>query len=275
MSSIIVNGAPFDLPPIPPNSGAGGGFAFAFAKGGSVLLNDALHYLTHAGPVPFFSLPNYFGDRGVNLMDLEFTPPNRQTLYEYLDTSGVVFGGWRRMPPNFALPLSPRRRAILFVRDPRDILISFYFYYRQAAPANDAFANRVLNWRGRLQQMPVDDFALEFAPTVRDRFVEYDALHTACDLRILRYEDVIFGKMQLLDGLCEHFKLVVSADRRREIVGLIDKRPSNEDANAHVRQVSPGDHVRKLRASTIAELNAFFSDVLVRYRYLDAPVRGP
>jgi hypothetical protein len=175
------------------------------------------------------------------------------------------------MPTNFTLPLSFATRTFLFVRDPRDILISFYFYLRHSAPITDAFGTQVSGLRGQLEQTSIDDFAIPYATKMCQRFARYARLPELCDLRVIRYEDVIFDKMRLLDAICEHFRLDVSQARRQRIAARIDKRPVAEDVTSHVRQVAPGDHRRKLRPDTIAQIDEVFSEVLRRYGYCPEP----
>ena len=45
------------------------------------------------------------------------------------------------------------------------------------------------------------------------------------------------------------------------------KPPTKEDVNRHMRQVEPGDHLRKLSAETVAALDKELAPVLAKLDY--------
>ena len=87
-------------------------------------------------------------------------------------------------------------------------------------------------------------------------------------LKLCRYEDIVFNKAKLVNELCLQFGLDVSPARRGRIASVLDQRPAEENIHSHVRQVTPGDHRRKLKPSTIEQLNRALADVLLKYGYI-------
>jgi hypothetical protein len=71
---------------------------------------------------------------------------------------------------------------------------------------------------------------------------------------MLRYEDVIFNKRALIGAITAHFRWTAEEAAVEKILSWADVRPAQEDPRAFIRQVSPGDHRRKLRPTTIRRL---------------------
>jgi hypothetical protein len=108
---------------------------------------------------------------------------------------------------------------------------------------------------------------------------------------LVKYETLVtdFG-MWLHDYLSAFARI---AQGRRRLLGLIPRRPhlgklhekyfelfrnefatQGENIRQHKRQVTPGDHRRKLSAATIEELNREFADVLAVLDYQDHSCTG-
>jgi sulfotransferase family protein len=260
MPTITIYGTSYELPPIPPNSGKGGGFAFAVARGGSSMMNSALRMVTNQkSPVSYMSLPGYFHERAVAIEPSD--TESLETLRSYLSAPGTIFGGWRGRP-HFPLPLFENTRTFLLVRDPRDVLTSLYFYQINVSKRADP-------------ETSIDEFVLRMAKQYSAIFRAYDDLATMSDLKVLRYEDIIFDKPYLLTTMSEHFGVGARKEKIERIARQVDKHVSEDAPTEHVRQVRPGDHARKLRPRTISELTDVFSDVLNRYGYSDARVGDP
>ena len=57
------------------------------------------------------------------------------------------------------------------------------------------------------------------------------------------------------------------ATRAKLIAESNDSVNTKENKMKHKRQVTPGDHRRKLKPETIAKLNTDLADILTRYGY--------
>jgi hypothetical protein len=82
-----------------------------------------------------------------------------------------------------------------------------------------------------------------------------------------RYEDIVFDRLTFVTELCGHFGIETPNAKMRVVAERNDERPASEDVHAHVRQVTPGDHAKKLSPATIEYLNAELADVLGKYDY--------
>ncbi|HEX5226405.1 MAG TPA: sulfotransferase domain-containing protein [Bryobacteraceae bacterium] len=257
MPTLTIYNAVHELPALPPHSQSGGGFVFAIARGGSSLMNSALRLLTNKeSPVAYMNLPGHFYEQGITLDNLD--AESLATLQAYLGTSGIIFGGWRARP-RFALPIRPDTKTFLLVRDPRDVLTSLYYY--------QVHVSKKLN-----AETTIDDFVRKAAAHYHAMFSAYNDLQLTSDLKLCRYEDIVFDKPALLRALSEHFSIGAPKHKIERIAALVDKQAPEEAPGSHVRQVRPGDHLRKLKPKTIAELSEVFQDVLRRYGYSAALV---
>ncbi|RIK82109.1 MAG: hypothetical protein DCC68_07200 [Planctomycetota bacterium] len=79
------------------------------------------------------------------------------------------------------------------------------------------------------------------------------------------YEQLVTTPDAWLDALLGYLGVDLSARQRRRLISARDFAVKRENPSAHVRQVQPGDHARKLRPETIAWLDAKFAEVLDWY----------
>jgi hypothetical protein len=243
-----------------------GGFAFGIYKGGSSLLATAVRRLAKQTHTKYFNLTQACLLGGVLLEEAVFSDYSRCMLEEWLGKPGVLLAGWRQFPSNFSIPLGRDTRTYLLVRDPRDAITSLYFSLKYSHSTTGALAAPILRSRDRLQDMDIDGFALALAPLFAAKFQAYRPLERT-NLLLHRYEDIIFDKEKFLAAISAHFGIDASPAVLAGVAQSVDERPATEDINAHVRQVTPGDHKRKLKPATIEALNQILSDVLLKYDY--------
>jgi hypothetical protein len=249
------------------SSGArAGGFIFGLYKAGSTMLFTAVKSLASVAGTPYFDVGQHFRTANVVLETARIDEAGQGTLFSYLSRPGVIFGGWRQFPTNYALPIDRDTRAYLLVRDPRDMITSQYFSLKYSHTTEGPGGSNIRRARDRLENIGIDSFALAQAPKIKRYFDDYKKIADA-RLKIHRYEDIIFHKSSFLNELCDHLGLHVPRDHLNSILQRIDLRPREENVHSHVRNVAPGDHVNKLSSSTIEELNACLHDVLAEYDY--------
>jgi hypothetical protein len=149
---------------------------------------------------------------------------------------GNVYGGFRMMPAGYAgHEIFRRGPKILMVRDPRDALVSQYYSNafshpipRKSAPgAGGAEELELLRRHARLTE--IDKFVLNHAADLQRAFLQYEWLK--------------------------------GSPTAANIV------PMEEDPTAFVRQVTPGDHRKKLRQETIDKLNVLLAPALSCFGY--------
>jgi hypothetical protein len=98
-------------------------------------------------------------------------------------------------------------------------------------------------------------------------FEAYAPLLPLPNVLVLKYEDMIFRKADLIRHLARHFGMVASEQMVADILGWADKTPEEEDPRNFVRQVSPGDHRRKLDRETITHLNQMLAHAMAQFGY--------
>jgi hypothetical protein len=187
---------------------------------------------------------------------------------------GVIYGGFRVAPIGLLEdPLFVDAPKIVMIRDPRDALVSHYYSIAYSHPippptgAYDEVTKRLLDARKKAAATGVRQFAVANARSLARTFEAYAPVLSMPNVVLAKYEDYILRKPALIDLLAHHFDLKVSEKGVRDILGWADVLPDQENERAFVRQVLPGDHLRKLDRTTIAKLNTILAGPLRRFEY--------
>ncbi|MDC0311298.1 hypothetical protein OAL19_00285 [bacterium] len=159
---------------------------------------------------------------------------------------------------------------IFHIRDPRDILVSEYFSFGWIHPTQDSDLDQV---RNSLQKMSIDDYVLHHC-TQREFPLErrYSSLiERTLDPNletVVTYETMVTNFPKWLSRVVPVFGIRHS----RLAVLQLAWRYRNEfrtkkEAMTHKRCITPGDHRRKLKPSTIDALNLRFESILTKFGY--------
>ena len=174
----------------------------------------------------------------------------------------------------------------MHLRDPRDVLTSAYYSHVYNHKRTKRF-NPSDDQRSEWEEQGVDDFVINRIPRVKN---EYEAL---CEhflgkenVVFLKYEEMVADYGKWLEGFLSAFsgfepkqraglgKLLGENTRQRIYAALYDKYKGDfssakkkEDVYSHKRQVTPGDYARKLKQSSIEQLNNEFSSILTGLNY--------
>lgn len=232
-------------------------YAFSLHKAGSVLLDSILRSLCDRVGLTYVSLMTEFFRLGLAEKNV---PSSASRVFA---DGGYCFGGFRSFPKTFEIPNLGRRKSVLLVRDPRDMLVSHYYSMRSSHPdPGKALTTSMqgLSRRDAALKLSVDEYALDYASFYARELGRYiDVLEQNPEnFTVFRYEDVIFHKKQWIADICETFGWDVSSWAMRRIARKNDIVPRAEDEGRHVRQVTPGDSMRKLQPETIEKLNAVY-----------------
>lgn len=241
-------------------------YAFSLPKAGSVLLDNILRAVSEQVGVTYVSLMGDFFKLGLAEKDVP-----AETSKAFLD-NGYCFGGFRAYPKTFEIPNLSTRKSILLVRDPRDMLVSHYFSMRSSHPNPGKIlttSRALLPRRDKALVMSVDEYALDLVSYYGrqlDRYIE--VLEANSDgFTLFRYEDVIFNKRAWVADICKAFGWELPERSIHKIADKNDIIPRAENEAKHVRQVTPGDGMRKLRPETMEELNAVLEKQLNYFGY--------
>jgi hypothetical protein len=242
-------------------------FIFGIHKCGSTLINKIFTDVCTQIKIPCISIPRIAVQQGI--------PPNIWGKCEALNSlilDGYCYEGFRSYPLFLQQnSLLAQRKKILLVRDPRDAIVSAYFSFANShkPPAKGLALKQFNQRREHLKSIDLETYALEHAIQVKQAFNRYNRyLNKDSLLKVYRYEDIIFDKLNWITDMLKFLNLSLSSNQIEKIANKHDIVPNSEDINKHIRKVKPGDYEDKLSPESITKLNETLSDVLGRYNYL-------
>jgi hypothetical protein len=248
-------------------------FVFGVRKSGSSLLNTIARELARLNRHNFVNVGDRFFRQNVLIKDWLFDPALQEVLHP-----ANVYGGFRNMPVAFSnIPLFERSPKVLIIRDPRDALVSEYFsnLYSHPIPEQTAESSDTKAlMEGQRQEAlknDIDTYVVERAEKMARTIFEFAGIAKTSTTLLLKYEDYIFNKRQLISKLVEHFGWSVEEKSIVNILRWADIRPETENPRAFIRKVTPGDHREKLQLATIAKLNLILRPAMRLLDYSDEP----
>lgn len=243
-------------------------FVLGVRKSGSSILNAIAKALTVEAKRTFIDFPDFFFRNNVISKNWR-SDPGLPGLF----MRGYVYGGFRDMPLALnGTEVFTQARKILMVRDPRDALVSEYFSnaYSHRVPDETGSAEvraQMLKLRADALAQPIGDFTTSRAKVMARTLMEFASVARDPNTLVLRYEDTILQKRDLIRRITGHFGWPCSPQAVDRILGWADVVPGEEDPERFVRKVVPGDHKDKLDAPTIASLNATMAEPMALFGY--------
>jgi len=240
-------------------------FLFAFHKSGSVLVNALVRDLLTECGVPLIDLPTHLFERGILAETFQCD------IAALFPLKGYCFAGFRDVPHWLVgTDVLRRARKMVIVRDPRDMLVSLYYSIKCShvypAVQTPQFEAMIASWR-RDTELSVDEFCIASASHFNAVLWMLRGVLRDQDALVLRYEDFIYDKVGLARDICRWCGISIPEERIREFAAAYSAIPKGDEPHAHIRQVHPGDHKRKLRPDTIAVLNASLASFLGAFSY--------
>jgi len=244
-------------------------FVMGIRKSGSSLLNSLCSELARNGGRRFLDIGGTFFDNNILFRDWGADP-----AWLPIVQAANIYGGFRVMPQVLAsFELFVVGPKILMVRDPRDALVSEYFSsaYSHSIPEASETSSEVTDAMTRERDTAlnsaIDEFVRSRAFNIGQHLKGYMAVSRMPNTLLLKYEDWIFRKADLIRALAGHLELPVDEETIGHMVKWSDVRPDKEDPKAFVRKVTPGDHREKLKPATIRELNEVLRPAMESYGY--------
>lgn len=159
------------------------------------------------------------------------------------------------------------KRAIFFVRDPRDILVSSYFSFgfTHRFSKIDEIRELQKSAKNAISGQDINEYVIANIDKQIMDFTTLMAVFKSCDHAVmLRYEDMINDFDQFISDL----STVVHLDDKTIKEIYRQSRPViQEDSNKHKRSGKVGGYQEKLSEVTINELNTRLDSVLAEFNY--------
>ena len=201
----------------------------------------------------------------------QLSPEQMRSFQHLFRASGYVYSPFGGMVAD--IPQIADYHIVLVLRDPRDVLTSEFFSIGRShrmppAASNKSGAFRELRSRARV--LTIDEYVICESARVKAAYQRYidSLLEPGHPVAVLKYEDMILDFPRWLTKLEAHCELSMSSELRERLMNDARRAGSRkEQVDSHARQLRPGDHRRKLREQTIAELNERFTDILSRLDY--------
>lgn len=210
---------------------------------------------------------------GMNLVDLEGLVWNKHShdVHQYLATrssklfhdKGMIYAPLRRLIDIHHLE---RYKVLLFIRDPRDVLVSHYYSiaFSHGLPGNSNRRASFLAIRDNVRSMDIDEYVLNACGRFLPIYEEYCELLTRVpNTAVLLYETFATDFPRWASQLSDALEVELSQKDLEELWRLKGgDLPDAENIYAHVRSGAPGGHKDKLKKETLATINQEFRFVL-------------
>ena len=186
-------------------------------------------------------------------------------------------------------------KVILHLRDPRDVLTSAFFSHLYSHGRNPGGFNMPRQKVKNLRKMGIDGYIKQLTPKIKQRYkILCTSLLGEEGVVLLKYEDMVTNYGEWLNNFLGPFRqpkhlnnISLQATKALKETKAHRPKPPNhraafnrlynrhkndfkikeEDIYRHKRQISPGDHKRKLTPKTIEFLNNEFGEILDLLNY--------
>lgn len=165
-----------------------------------------------------------------------------------------IYYGVARGPYVKDMTILPKLRLLIQIRDPRDCITSAYFSFKKShiPPKNPEKLKAFMERRNQLEKMDIDSYAISQSAGYHFRMtILKNIINNHDDYLLVKYEDMVENTDKWLNQISDFIKQPITKELVQTLGGKINFSVDKEDISKHKRQVSPGDHKRKLRLDTI------------------------
>ena len=159
------------------------------------------------------------------------------------------------------------KKAIFFVRDPRDILVSSYYSYKYSHGLSPVKELKELQkaYIDRLKSQSLDEYVLHMAISQVTHFNMMSGLMRICKKNILlKYEDMISNFTEFITRFNQFIELEPEVI---EQIYLRSRPKEEEDVLSHRRSGKVNGFRDKLKKETIDSLNIQLGQILKAFNY--------
>ncbi len=169
---------------------------------------------------------------------------------------GYAYGPLRNFVP---LQNIRNYRICLVLRDPRDVLVSYYYSmaYSHPLPADPLRRRRFIRRRMEIQTTDINAFAKQQTPWIKERYESYiDELVRKNNVQPLLYEHMWSDFPDWLNKFCRQGSIPYTEELLEQVQKeCFRNKTGKESVSKHRRRGTPEDYKNKLDATTIAFLN--------------------
>ncbi len=161
-------------------------------------------------------------------------------------------------------------RLIVQIRDPRDCICSNYYSMAKShvVPKDEKLKKAFLEKREAMNAMSIDQSAVGGAKGYFHRMSRIkNLIENHPNTLVMKYEDMVLQTEFWTKQAEEFFGVVERGDLDEKLKEHLNFSVEKEDPNVHKRQVTPGDHVRKMMPETVTAMNETLSPVLDWFGY--------
>lgn len=239
---------------------------YSTAKGGSTYVSKLLKQLAQDVEITPIDFDAYYGHLGKSIDSIK----NKVVSNQAFKSVGYCYGCFRKFQ-DWTIPELDRYKILLVLRDPRDVLTSLYFFmaYRHKIPTLNKHDRKIILLKKvHALKTQIDDYVVKHSSYFLEIYQDYiDHLYGKPNVVFLTYEEMVINFESWLDKVLTGLELDVSPSLINKIKHEADFSVPRENIYSHKRQVTPGDHKRKLKPETIEILNDRFAEILETLGY--------
>ena len=244
---------------------------FSFYRSGSTFVGELMKKIAREAGLTPVDLDGYFYSLNKGK---EWEGKGRVLQKVPYQPTGYYYGMFRSF--NRGIPALDKYKVVLVLRDPRDVLVSSYYaIYSHVTPLmeNKKALRTRMTGRKKLLEQTVDEFVtskLKRESNLLDKYREYyTELIGKPNVLFLKYEDMVEDFPAWLDQIIRFLEIDFRPGFIEELKAGADFQVSKEDKFKHKRQVTPGDHKRKLKPETIEFLDNTSLEIRKLFGYGD------
>lgn len=199
--------------------------------------------------------------------------PEREVFVDYEPDlhGGAAYYGVARGAYVADMPWLYRIRLIIQIRDPRDCLTSSYFSraISHVPPKNPLKRAEFMQKRENAVSQTIDEYVLNRIKEYQLRLdVIRELVEKHPDVLLLKYEDMVENTDIWLTSVADFLGQPLTGSLESRLTDKLDFTVDGENPSQHKRQVTPGDHLRKLQRETISQLNSLAESQLTYFQYI-------
>lgn len=230
---------------------------FTTHKCASTYTNKVIHTLLHDEGYTHLDLEAYIA---MFEKDRSSIFSSSQVLNSISNSTGFLFAPLRYYSEFQNVEI----KKILVLRDPRDVLTSYYF--------SKLYSHTVINQKFKAEREyykdhTIDEFVIEMLPDIKKRYQDYiNNLLTEKNVLNVPYELLVSDFPQWLNKVVT-FLEIDAEDNINSLIRESNFTVKKEDKYSQIRNIQPGNFRKKLNDKTIEILNREFEVILKKLNY--------